>query len=97
MKLLIPDWRHAWRYHTVVAAALLGAFDAVVSHLDALESLLAPDTVAQLALVLPPERVVTINKWAALALIVLRVVRQNIPARDAAPEPAAPAPKEPTP
>ncbi len=92
---LIDDWRHAWRFLTVIGAALLGAFDMVMTHLDVLEYLLQPETVAQLAAVLPPERVLELNKWAALALIVLRLVRQNIPARDAPPPPAAPAqPKE---
>lgn len=92
---LIADWRHAWRFLTVIGAALLGAFDFVMTHLDLLEQLLSPDTLTQLAAVLPPERVIEVNKYAALVLIVLRLVRQNIPARDAPPTPAAPAqPKE---
>ena len=88
---LIADWRHAWRFLTVIGAALLGAFDFVMTHYDLLEQLLAPATVAQLVAVLPAQRVVEINKYAALALIVLRLVRQNIPARNAATAPAAPA------
>lgn len=88
---LIDDWRHGWRFLTVIGAAALSAFDFAMTHLDVLEYLLEPDTVAQLAAVLPPDRLVEINKWAALALIVLRMVRQKIPARDAAPAPAAPA------
>ncbi len=70
---LIDDWRQAWRFHTVIAAAALGAFDFVMSHLDLVEQLLSPETVAQLAAVLPPDRVVDINKYAAIGrFIVLR-------------------------
>jgi len=59
------------------------------------ELAITPDTLAQLAAVLSPQRVIEVNKYAALVLIVLRLVRQNIPARDAPPTPAAPAqPKE---
>lgn len=91
---LIAEWRQAWRFHTVIAAAALGVFDWICSHFDLLEQLLTPETVTQLAAVLPPDRVITINKWAALLLIVLRLVRQNIPAPAAA-APAAPVtPKE---
>jgi hypothetical protein len=86
---LIEDWRQAWRFHTVIAAAALGVFDWVCSNFDVLEQLLSPATVTQLAAVLPPDRVITINKWAALVLIVLRLVRQKTPA------PAAAAPADP--
>lgn len=92
---LIDDWKHAWRFLTVIGAAGLGGFDYVMTHLDQLEYLLDPSTVSQLAAVLPADRIVEVNKYAALGLIVLRLVRQKIPARDAPPPPADPAqPKE---
>lgn len=94
---LIADWKHAWQFLTVIGAAVLGAFDLLTTHLDVLEYLLDPSTVAQVAAVLPADRVVEVNKYAALVLIVLRLVRQKIPARDAPPSPADPVPPKESP
>lgn len=68
---LIDDWRHAWRFHTVIGALLLALLN-------------CPELMAALSIALPPEVMRQVNVWAPIALIVLRLVRQNIPARDAA-------------
>jgi len=80
---LVADWRHAWRFASVLGAVLLAVLNYAAEHS------------AELALVLPENVMHQVNVWAPLALIVLRLMRQNIPARDCAPAPAAPVtPKE---
>jgi hypothetical protein len=79
---LVEDWRYAWRFLVVIGAGLLALLNYAVKHS------------ADLALVLPPQVMQQVNTWAPLALMVVRVYRQNIPPRDVAPAPAAPVPKE---
>lgn len=76
---LIPDWRHAWRFFSVAAAVLLAAANLVLANSEALQVLLPPHTAA------------IVNAAAAIAIGVGRVIQQQIPARDCAPPPAAPA------
>ena len=81
--VLIPNWRQAWRFHTVILAALLALANFAVKNNDALAAALPPHVMAQ------------INAWVPLLLIVLRVVQQQVPAPSAPPPPADPAsPKE---
>jgi hypothetical protein len=82
---LIPNWREAWKFHTVILAALLGAVNFAVDHADDLGQV--GDA---LATVLPPDVMGALNRWVPLALIVLRLVKQSNTA-PAATAPAAPA------
>jgi hypothetical protein len=86
MPKLIPDWRHAWRFHTVIAAAALGAVNWAAAHPDELGQV-----TRALAAALTPDQLAVVNRWGPVVLIVLRLVQQRIPARDAPPPPAAPA------
>lgn len=62
MKLkLIPDWRKAYRMLSVQAAALLALVAAAYDHLPTLQAYL-------------PEGWV---KWAALAVIAARIIKQD--------------------
>ena len=80
---LVEDWRYAWRFAVVVGAVALAALNFAVEHS------------ADLALVLPAQVMRQVNVWAPLLLLIARIVRQDIPARDAPPSPADPAaPKE---
>lgn len=76
---LIPNWREAWKYHTVLLAAALGALNFAHEHS------------VELAAVLPGDVMGAINRWVPLALIVLRLIRQPSMA-PAATAPADPAP-----
>ncbi len=88
---LIEGWTQAWRFHTVILAALLGALNYLVDHPD----IFTPDLAAALAQVLPPNVMGAINRWVPLLIIASRLIKQQIPARDAVSAPAAPAaPKE---
>jgi hypothetical protein len=80
---LIPNWRQAWRFHTVIVAALLAAVNFAVDHSDVLLA------------AAPPELLPALNRWVPLVLIVLRLIRQ--PAAAAAPAPADPAPPKESP
>ncbi len=84
---LIEGWKQAWRFHTVIVAALLGALNFVVAHPE----LFTADFAAALAQVLPPDAMGAINRWTPLALILLRVIKQSNTAPSAT-APAAPAP-----
>lgn len=84
---LIDGWKQAWRLHTVIGAAVLGALNFLVDHPE----LFSADFAAALAQVLPPDVMGAINRWTPLVLIVLRVVRQPNSAPGAT-APAAPAP-----
>lgn len=81
---LIPNWREAWKYHTVLLAFALGALN------------FAHEYSPELAAVLPSDVMSQINRWVPLLLIVLRVIKQPSVATAAA-APADPVPKEPTP
>lgn len=83
---LIEGWKQAWRFHTVIVAALLGALNFLVDHPEIFD----PDFAAALAQVLPPNVMGAINRWTPLALIALRVVKQRNTAPGAT-APAAPA------
>lgn len=73
---LIPNWRQAWRYHTVIGAFLLGALNFATAHS------------VELSAALPPGAMSAINRWGPLALIVLRLIQQ--PAIATSPEAPAP-------
>lgn len=88
---LIDNWRQAWKFHTVIVAAALGAVNFAVDHADELGQV-----GAQLATLLPPDVLAGVNRWTPVALIVLRLIRQSNTA-PAATAPADPASKEPTP
>lgn len=80
---LISDWRHAWRFFSVVLATALGVANVIHANSDLLSALFPPKTWA------------VINALVCVAIGVGRVLQQQIPARDCAPPPAAPAsPKE---
>lgn len=64
MKLLIDDWKRAWRLLSVQAAAALVALELAGDYLPEIKEYLGDD----------------FAKWAGLAIIVARVVRQT-PAR----------------
>lgn len=64
MKLLIDDWRRAWRLLSVQAAAVLVALELAGDYLPEIKEYLGDD----------------FGKWAGLAIIVARVIRQT-PAR----------------
>ena len=64
MKLLIDDWKRAWRLLSVQAAAVLVALELAGDYLPEIKEYLGDD----------------FAKWAGLAIIVARVVRQT-PAR----------------
>lgn len=84
MLKLIPNWRQAWKYHTVILAAALGALNFAHEHS------------VELAAVLPSDVMAAINRWVPLALIVLRLIQQPSVAT-AAPAPADPAPSKESP
>lgn len=93
---LIPDWRHAWRFHTVIGAAALAAFNVIAANADAVVQLASrPEVAAALTQALSPATLAKVNTYGALALLVLRLVKQQIPAR-AAPPPPAESPAKPT-
>lgn len=77
---LIPNWREAWKYHTVVLAAALGALNFAHEHS------------VELASVLPSDVMAAINRWTPLLLIVLRLIQQpnTAPAATAPADPAPP-------
>lgn len=81
---LIPNWRQAWKYHTVLLAAALGALNFAHEHS------------VDLAAVLPSDVMSAINRWTPIALIVLRLIQQPSVAAAAA-EPADPAPPKESP
>lgn len=85
---LIDGWKQAWRLHTVIVAALLGALNFLADHPD----LFSPDFAAALAQVLPPNLMGAINRWTPLVLIALRLIKQRntAPAATAPAEPASP-------
>lgn len=64
MKLLIDDWKRAWRLLSVQAAAALIALELAGDYLPEIKEYLGDDY----------------TKWAGLAIIVARIVRQT-PAR----------------
>lgn len=64
MKLLIDDWKRAWRLLSVQAAAVLIALELAGDYLPEIKEYLGDD----------------FGKWAGLAIIVARVIRQT-PAR----------------
>lgn len=64
MKLLIDDWKRAWRLLSVQVAAALVALEVAGDYLPEIKEYLGDD----------------FGKWAGLAIIVARVVRQT-PAR----------------
>lgn len=80
---LIDGWKQAWKLHTVIIAAALGALNWIVDHPD----FFTPDIAAALADVLPPNVVSALNRWVPLLLILARVIRQP----NAAPTNTAPA------
>lgn len=79
MPNLIPNWRQAWKYHTVLLAAALGALNFAHEHS------------VELAAILPSDIMAAINRWTPLVLIVVRLIQQPSVAT-AAPAPAVPAP-----
>ncbi len=64
MKLLIDDWKRAWQLLSVQAAAALVALEVAGDYLPEIKEYLGDD----------------FGKWAGLAIIVARVIRQA-PAR----------------
>lgn len=64
MKLLIDDWKRAWRLLSVQVAAVLIALELAGDYLPEIKEYLGDD----------------FSKWAGLAIIVARVIRQT-PAR----------------
>lgn len=64
MRLLIDDWKRAWRLLSVQVAAVLVALELAGDYLPEIKEYLGDD----------------FAKWAGLAIIVARVVRQT-PAR----------------
>ena len=64
MKLLIDDWKRAWRLLSVQVAAVLVALELAGDYLPEIKEYLGND----------------FAKWAGLAIIVARVIRQA-PAR----------------
>jgi hypothetical protein len=93
---LIPDWRHAWRFHTVIFAAGLACLNALVANAPSIGRLLScPELMAALGATLTPAAMHQVNVWTPVVLIGLRLLQQNIPARDLAAvttEPPAAAP-----
>lgn len=61
MKLLIDDWKRAWRLLSVQAAAVLVALEVAGDYLPEIKEYLGDD----------------FGKWAGLAIIVARVIRQT--------------------
>lgn len=61
MKLLIDDWKRAWRLLSVQAAAVLVALELAGDYLPEIKEYLGDDYA----------------KWMGLAIIVARVVRQT--------------------
>lgn len=61
MKLLIGDWKRAWRLLSVQAAAALVALEVAGDYLPEIKEYLGDD----------------FGKWAGLAIIVARVIRQT--------------------
>ncbi len=64
MKLLIDDWKRAWRLLSVQAAAVLVALELAGDYLPEIKEYLGDD----------------FGKWAGLAIILARIIRQT-PAR----------------
>lgn len=64
MKLLIDDWKRAWRLLSVQMAAALVALELAGDYLPEIKEYLGDD----------------FGKWAGLAIIVARIIRQT-PAR----------------
>lgn len=69
--MLIKGWQAAWRFHVVIAAALLGAVNFLVAHPELLGPLGAAATAT-----LPAGVMTKINVYAPLVIIFLRLVRQ---------------------
>lgn len=61
MKLLIDDWKRAWRLLSVQAAAALVALELAGDYLPEIKEYLGDD----------------FAKWAGLAIIVARIIRQT--------------------
>ena len=61
MKLLIDDWKQAWRLLSVQAAAVLIALELAGDYLPEIKEYLGDD----------------FGKWVGLAIIVARVIRQT--------------------
>ncbi|MDF0605303.1 hypothetical protein HZU77_006520 [Neisseriaceae bacterium TC5R-5] len=58
---MIPEWRRAWHFASVKLAALLFILSSAREHLPELQHLLPEDWA----------------KWAALAIFIARIVRQD--------------------
>lgn len=67
MKLLIDDWKRAWRLLSVQAAAVLVALEVAGDYLPEIKAYLGDD----------------FGKWIGLAIIVARVIRQTPASVDA--------------
>ena len=67
MKLLIDDWKRAWRLLSVQVATVLVALELVGDYLPEIKEYLGDDYA----------------KWMGLAVIVARVIRQTPPRVDA--------------
>lgn len=61
MKLLIDDWKRAWRLLSVQAAAVLVALELAGDYLPEIKEYLGDD----------------FAKWAGLAIILARIIRQT--------------------
>lgn len=61
MKLLIDDWKRAWRLFSVQVAAVLVALELAGDYLPEIKEYLGDD----------------FGKWIGLAIIVARVIRQT--------------------
>jgi hypothetical protein len=64
---LIPDWKQAYRFSSVIAAAALAAFDALTAALPSLHDALGTQTVA------------IINVVCAVGIAFFRVIQQQSP------------------
>lgn len=72
---LIPEWRDCWRMSSWLTAVLL-----------ALLSMVQADVLPLVQPLVAPERWPWVSGGLALAIVVLRLVQQNLPSRDSAPE-----------
>lgn len=80
--LLVDEWKQAYKLWSVIAAALLAGFDTLHGLLPALQSLVTPQAFTW------------INAGSAVAIVVLRVMKQG-GADDTQPT-TPPTPKEPS-
>lgn len=63
--LLVDEWKQAYKLWSVIAAALLAGFDTLHGLLPALQSLVSPQAFTW------------INAGSAVAIVVLRVMKQG--------------------